>query len=795
MASISSVSSSNSTNTSSLYNSANTITGLASGLDTESMIENLVSSYNTKIQNLQSKVTTYEWKQEAYRDIITDMVGFNTKYSSYTSSTNLASKSFFNNATIVESNGANASAVSASGRTSSTVEINAVKSLATAARYTVGNGNLNASNVASEAMNLNNSVAVGKLSGSMTLGYGGKSIYLNFTTDDVFESASDLAKNINEQLANQTISYDTGGSDKASTVIQAVVDGNSVKLQAVNSSDSNNVWVKSASSSLQTAFGVTPSSSSTSDAGAKTLNFDRSAAVEDKTALEYLSTKGIEVSIDGASKKITISQQEIDDAKTADPTLSDNDAFLSVLNSKLDSEFSGHVSAELDSSGKLKFSLASDYQNHSLSVTSDASKVLGFESLSNYVNTGKKLGDLIDFSALPADAKVGETDDGKALYSLTINGKQIGQFSEDTTLESVMSAINSNSDAGVTVSYSKTTNMFVFKANETGADGKIEFGNDLASTIFGGGTTNAGSDAVFQATVNGQTLELTRSSNSVDIDGLTVSLKNIFGTKEEVQSDGSTKTVYDSSAEAVSFTNKADTDTIVSAIKSFVEEYNSMVTKIKKAYSTMPLQKSDGSSYEPLTDDDMADMSDTAIANYEEKAKTGLLFGDYDLSAAYEGLRSAVDTLASGTNLLSEIGITTSYSDGLTTLSLNESTLKSVLETDPDKVRDVFTSNTENGDSYAGLMQGLSKQLNKYVATTGATKGILIEKAGSTLAPTSIYSNTWQSAIDSLEEQIEKWQDKLSDKVDYYTSKFSSLETLIYQLNSQSSMLSQMTGG
>ena len=53
--------------TSSLYNSANVISGLASGLDTEGMIEGLVQSYQTKIQNLSNKATKIEWKQEAYR--------------------------------------------------------------------------------------------------------------------------------------------------------------------------------------------------------------------------------------------------------------------------------------------------------------------------------------------------------------------------------------------------------------------------------------------------------------------------------------------------------------------------------------------------------------------------------------------------------------------------------------------------------------------------------------------------------------------------------------------------------
>jgi flagellar hook-associated protein 2 len=212
-----------------------------------------------------------------------------------------------------------------------------------------------------------------------------------------------------------------------------------------------------------------------------------------------------------------------------------------------------------------------------------------------------------------------------------------------------------------------------------------------------------------------------------------------------------------------------------------------LASAVKNAYSTMPLQQSDGSSYEPLSDDDMADMSDTAIERYETNAKTGLLFGDSDLSSCYSALLSAISSSTAGSKVFAEIGIGTSYSDGMTTLTLNETKLREALESDPDKVRDAFTGST-------GLMQGLSDAVDRYAGTTGATKGILIEKAGSTLAPTSIYSNTWQSAIDDLDDEIEKWQDKLSDKIDYYTTQFTNLETLISEMNSQSSMLSSLSG-
>ena len=101
-----------------IYGTRNVLSGLASGLDTESMIENAVSGYQMKLSALQQKKTKVEWEQEAYRSMITKMVGFSQKYTSYTSGTNLLSSSFFDNATKVTTLGANASKISATGRTS-----------------------------------------------------------------------------------------------------------------------------------------------------------------------------------------------------------------------------------------------------------------------------------------------------------------------------------------------------------------------------------------------------------------------------------------------------------------------------------------------------------------------------------------------------------------------------------------------------------------------------------------------------------------------------------------------------
>ena len=49
--------------------------------------------------------------------------------------------------------------------------------------------------------------------------------------------------------------------------------------------------------------------------------------------------------------------------------------------------------------------------------------------------------------------------------------------------------------------------------------------------------------------------------------------------------------------------------------------------------------------------------------------------------------------------------------------------------------------------------------------------------------------------MEEIDEQIQRWQDKMSDQVDYYTSQFTRLEMLINQMNSQSSALAGLMGG
>ena len=831
MASVNSVRSSSS----SIYGNRNVISGLASGMDTESMIENAISGYKTKISTLQQKRTKVEWQQEAYRSIIGKMASFSDKYTSYASSTNLLSNSFFNQAVKVTATGKYADMVSASGKTSSNVQILGVKQLAKAATYTVsGIGGSTADNPSftGSEVNLGEKKELSNVSGSLTIKYGGDRSYtIDFGELENYANVDKMADAIRSKLGEQTMTLSDGTSVKASEKIDVKVNDEGNIEFSEKGGAGNAVTISGATGKIKDTLGIDPSKNES------TLKTKDVELVNRNTTLgDYLSGKELTLTLDGVTKKITLPEYK------KDGTALSNDEYTTALQTKINEAFgAGKVTVTAknqDAQNKNIFDLTFSTQAGStLSVSGDAAKALGLDKAATYVNTSKTLGELLkkedDWKpfnrieyvgdvkeVMTADGKTvdyytdakgnrvktednGKTfyrvdDKGEYLYKFEINGTVVGEFSKNTALETVLTSINGNADAGVTVNYSKTTNQFQFTTRETGASSKIVMGDGLAKALFGdtGGTDGkqhpTGEDAIFSMMVNGKELDgISRSSNTFDVDGMSVSLKGTFG-----EYDDATKKLKElaaAKADAVSFTASSDADKIIDTIKSMVEDYNAMVTEIKNAYSTMPQQKSNGKYYEPLTEEDKADMSESSIKAYEEKAKQGLLFADRDLSALYSQLTSAISMSGKDGADLKAIGITSNYSNGLTTLSLNEEKLRAALETDPDKVRDVFSKSMASGSSSNGLMQALKSPLDMYSKTQG-TKGILVQKAGSTLAPTTLYKNTLQNKLDDFDTQIEKWQDKMADQVDRYTSKFTALEKLIAQMNSQSSALAGFLG-
>lgn len=890
---MSSVSGVTSSNSSSLYGSRNVLSGLATGMDTETMIENAVSGYQTKISSLEQKQTSLTWQQEAIRNLSTPMIKFAQTYTSYTSSTNLLSASFFNKAVTTTANGVNASKVSATGKTSSDVQILGVKQLATNATYSISatdlglGGSSGAATITGvDGLNLKGEMKLSNVSGTMTLTYGSsRTIDLSFDDLETYDTAADFVTAINRKLASTAVINSSGESVPASTMVLATLDDDGTVTFTDKQNAGNTVTITDATGKLKDTLGIDPSLKASS------FTIPSAAALVDTTGTvgSYLSEKTFSMTVDGRTK--TIQLPKLSDVDTdGDGIINDTDetdAFFTKLQKAVTAAFGETVQVnhitKTDESGVpmtdengvpiecIQFT-GQRGSAISISATNTVGNALGLggSTATSYLNTGKTLGELLEVTATTnsetmkvkatgasvtgtalksttaitldedtgryydADGNLTDANsnrlgsDGTQLYGyeFEINGKTL-TFTRDTAMESVMAAVNSDSDIGLTANFSKTTNMLQLTTKETGAANGIEINDtitgssttNLAALLFGAvndpdetaadiatsGTYAAGNDAILSMKVNGTTMEnVKRMDNNFDVDGLSVTLKGTFGyytedvTKDVTDEETGTVTTellhaagtLQADAEPVTFTTAADADKIVNTITAMVKDLNDILKAVHDAYSTTPNYKKDKSRYEPLTDDDKKDMSDSEIEKYEEKAKQGIVFGDSDLSSLYSKLISAISPGGSATGALSKIGISTSYSDGVTSVKVDEDALRDALGNDPDSVRDAFTSTIGN----KGLMANVSKVVSSYAATTGSTKGILVQKAGSIYSPLSLLKNSMQDQIDDYDDQITRWQDKLSDKVDYYTRMFTRLEQLTSSMNSQSSLISGMMG-
>jgi flagellar hook-associated protein 2 len=271
--------------------------------------------------------------------------------------------------------------------------------------------------------------------------------------------------------------------------------------------------------------------------------------------------------------------------------------------------------------------------------------------------------------------------------------------------------------------------------------------------------------------------EITRANNSFKLDGLSLSLKSTFN-------DTATKADFTDSASiknysgAVTFDKTVNTSDLTDALKTMVEDYNSLISKVVDYYTT----KSD-SDYQPLTSDmvEDEDLTDDQAELYNNKAKEGVLFGDSILRTLTDDMRKIFTGLSS-------IGITTSsdYSE-YGKLSFDADKFASALESDTQSVTDLFTADS------TGVIAKLNSMMTKYVNSSITSPGLITAKAGLASSSLSQMNCSIYTEQQSLEDQLSDLQDKLSTQQDRYYSQFTNMETQLNNIMNQSSYLSQLS--
>lgn len=798
--------------------------GLASGLDRDSLIEGMTYGTTSKITVQQQKKQQLEWKQSAVRSISNMMVNFANKYtSSWSSKTNLFSSVLWGRSNITTT-GANSKFVSVSGTASSanSVQIMGVKQLAKQAQYS-SKASVSTKALETGAIDTSDTTAENLVGKQISIQYGNTSasIILSATIENEdgeieklnYNSAEEIAKSINKLLAKEEISsgktladvvkvsadgMDTDGKGGyitfANTNQNGDADTNGNKCQITGGNALSYLgFAKPASSEDKDAIQIT----TTGVKGDNQVNdLERQVSFAEKIAGKELT-----FNYNGKSVSVKIpSQAELEkDGKVLEK-------LKSSLQTELNKAFGrGRVEVNLtgNNSDKLSFktmdpSTGKEDLTSTLTLTTGSADLMGKDGALK-VAYGES--NRLNLNAALAESGLSGINLDEKGTKININGVNIEVTNKDTVY-TLMEKIN-DSEAGVKVSYQQAADKFIFTATDEGASGRIDFsdntsaGADLLDAVFGAGTSKAetvvGQDAIVSVKYAGsdEVVTLTRGSNSFDLDGLTISVKSEFGYLKDA--DGKVTDELDPAAEAVGIDAQVNADSIVDAVKTMVEEYNAIIDLVNKELTTKPDRD-----YTPLTSEQKKELSEDEIKLYEEKAKAGLLFGDSDLRTLSTDLRFVIS--AGYSQALENVGISTSssYTDG-GKLTFDESKFRAALESDPESVEKLFTdkgSVDERGNTNYGLATTLQNVMDKYVKTMGSweTKGILIRKAGIESSPLSLTENFMYKNIAEIDKIITKLQARLESERDRYIQQFTSLETLISQMNSQSNYLSQIGG-
>ncbi len=360
---------------------------------------------------------------------------------------------------------------------------------------------------------------------------------------------------------------------------------------------------------------------------------------------------------------------------------------------------------------------------------------------------------------------MGLTADENGNYNFTINGVDFS-FKGDTNVKDMMRSVNA-SDAGVKLSYSSLENSFTITSSDYGVNSKIELSDGGEGLLSAMGLT-AGAEYTqgknLEVEINGQVLE--SDSNTIEADGTTFTFTGVeAGTEFDVE---------------VSKDNSAIADTV----KSFVEDYNKLIEEVYKY-----LEEEPDEDYYFLADQDKEDLalSEKQEEQWEEKAKKGLLYHDNTISSVMSKLRVSLMggiKAADGSVIsLSSIGIKTSsdYQEH-GKLILDEDALNAAIEEYGDDISKLFS------DEETGVMKKFDEALESAIGTTG-DKGTLINKAGlatgSSATDNFIYDQMKRitSKISRLESRYENEQNRL-------WKKYSAMESMLAQLNSQQSSFS-----
>lgn len=417
-------------------------------------------------------------------------------------------------------------------------------------------------------------------------------------------------------------------------------------------------------------------------------------------------------------------------------------------------------------------------------------------------------GAVVDFTLETNKGKLRITSDPSAVEQSGV--KLVKLDLSKNSISDVASMINSAS-IGLKASFDSVSGRFFLQTASSGSsstlkitDASTELGTGIngfiagsasilklsAETAEGGwaavqaGTEYKGDDAVLDV---GAAHDIKQSTNVFSVNGINFNLKKTGEANIQVSTD---------------------VDAAYDKIKKFVDEYNKLVDSLSSKLS----EKYD-SDYPPLTDSQRESMTEDQIKKWEEKAKTGLLWDNSEISNMFYGMRTDVITKVDGLDAkyatLYNIGISTeTYSTtSAGKLEIDEDKLKEALRSDAASVMNLLFKAPDTGVTDTKEQYKQSGVVNRLFGSIMSGMKSIINTAGAGNNASlyrSVQSNMLvdfiadYGGISSIDKDISSYKSSLDDLNKRYTdvqtryyNQFTAMEQAISKANSQSAWLSQ----
>ena len=730
------------------------LSGMVSGMDTETLVSALVSGYQLKKDNLVKAQTKLSWKQEKWKTMNTSIYSF---YSGKLSAARMSSAYSLKKSTVSDSTVATVTASSSAVAGTQKLRVTQLATSGYLTGGTVTNANDGTAKITGSSKL---SDITGKTSdqGSLSVNVDGKTTSIQLTDDLTVNQFvaklkdAGLQASFDENNQRFFISSKTSGAKGDFTLVADNANGmTSLQKLGLYTKDDKSLAEYKTWSDYWNAY----SSASDDDKGNTALGKMITSAYESqKTSFDAVANEKLAL-YNKASSIMTSFETKY--------KLPDNDAAATYPDITDPEKRAERTLKDQEDSLKATFTENKNYLNDNgefdVSKLNEDEKKL-YDDLTAAVKTTKE--DIQNYT----DAKKAKEENAKYVHVSADDGTVTAVKSTETgegvdSINSIVNDRNTELKANITKQYeSKAESMATMYANMTSTDKS----NDYTASPEAHRITGQDSEIY----LNGA--KFTSNTNNYSINGLTI--------LATATTEGNSE---------VTITTDTDVDAIYKSIKDMFTEYNKLIKSMDEAYNA---DSSKG--YEPLTDDEKEAMSDKEVEKWETKIKDSLLRKDStldgiintmknDMAASYEingkqySLASfGIATLgyfASGENEKGVYHIDGDKDD--TTTSGNDDKLRAAIAGDPEAVVTFFSK----------LTTKLYTDLGNKMASSSVSSAYTVYNDKQMNTQYSDYN----TKISDAESKVTTWED-------YYYSKFSAMESALAKLNSQSSSMSGLFG-